>query len=256
MKRPRRTMLARVKAYLAQRRALGYQLRSEGGCLLRFARYADQCGQHGPPRTALMLRWARLTRRAHRPSWARRLQVLRRFARHCQGLEPRTQVPPRQVFGSVAPRPTPYLYSPPQIRELLRRARRLSGPGQAQTYVTLLGLLACTGLRISEALGLRPADVDLAGGLLCVRESKYHKVRWVPLHATTVNRLRAYLRFWRRRWPQAQHLFVGQDGRRPLTRGAAERTFARLRHGLAEPAAPRLHDLRQHAGSRVMPGRG
>ena len=243
MKGSPRTMLARVKAYLSQRRALGYRLCAEGTSLLSFAHYADQCGHRGPPRNVLMLRWARRTRRPSRPTWARRLNIVRLFAKHCQGLERGAEVPPRFAFGSRPPRPTPYLYSGQQIQELLHRAHQLPDARQAQTYVVLLGLLACTGLRISEALGLRVADVDLAGGVLCIRESKYHKLRWVPLHPTTVRRLRTYLRA-RRRWPSStQHLFVAKQGH-PLTRTKAQKVFRQLRRGLADPAQPRLHDLR------------
>lgn len=133
MKRLKRSMLARVKTYLSTRRAFGYQLRSEGACLLNFARYADQCGHRGPPSRALMLRWARLARRANRPTWARRLKVVRLFAKYCQGFEPNTEVPPRHVFGPVAGRPDPYLYGARQIRELWCRARQLPGQWQPHT---------------------------------------------------------------------------------------------------------------------------
>lgn len=69
MKGRPRTMLARVKAYLALRRSLGYKLQSEGSCLFNFARYAGQSGHRGPPRNALMLCWARRTRQPSRPAW-------------------------------------------------------------------------------------------------------------------------------------------------------------------------------------------
>jgi integrase len=115
----------------------------------------------------------------------------------------------------------------------------------------LLGLLACTGLRISEALGLHVADVNLVRGVLCVRESKYHKLRWVPLHATTVRRLKSYLR-QRRRWPSRDpHLFVAKHGDR-LLYATVHRVFRQLRRGLAEPAKPRLHDLRHRFAVRVL----
>lgn len=111
--------------------------------------------------------------------------------------------------------------------------------------------MACTGLRISEALGLRVADVDLPRGLLRVRESKYHKVRWIPLHSTTVGRRHAYLRQRRRLFPQAQHFFVLEGGSR-LARATVERVFRKLRRGLAERGSPRLHDLRHTFACRVL----
>ena len=57
------TMADRVEEYLAYRRALGYQIRSEGQMLHSFARYADDSGHRGPLTTELALRWARLPER-------------------------------------------------------------------------------------------------------------------------------------------------------------------------------------------------
>lgn len=247
----KRSMLARVNAYLSLRRQFGYQLRSEGALLLDFARFADRRGHGGPPRTALMLRWAKQSRRRQRSTWARRLKVVRGFAQYWQGVEPSTQVPPCHIFGPRPGRPTPFLYRPAQIRLLLRRAHKLPGRLRAPTYATLLGLLACTGLRISEALGLRVQDVDLAGALLCVRESKYHKVRWIPLHRTALEPLRQYARRRQRLWPHAQHFFVATDGG-PLTRQAVESVFSRLRYGFSDSRVPRLHDLRHTMASQVL----
>ncbi len=207
------TMLGRVKAYLAVRRALGYQLLGEGGYLLHFARYADRGGHRGPPSKDLMLRWARLSRQAKRSTWARRLQIVGAFAKYWQALEPKTQLAPRHVFGPRSPRPTPYLYSPAQMRVLLRRARRLTGARQPPTYATLLGLLACTGLRISEALRLRVSEVDFSQGLLRVSPSKYHKVRWLPLHPTTRPRLTPLRALPPALLPESRTLFRGQRRR-------------------------------------------
>jgi integrase len=50
------------------------------------------------------------------------------------------------------------------------------------SYYCLLGLLAVSGLRISEALALQEQDVDLQSGILTIRQSKFRKSRLVPLH--------------------------------------------------------------------------
>ena len=62
------------------------------------------------------------------------------------------------------------------------------------TYGTLFGLLACTGLRLKEALRLTRSDVDFTRGLLTIRETKFRKSRLVPLHPTTTRALRGYAR--------------------------------------------------------------
>src|ERR1700690_2405498 len=162
--RPKRTMTSRVREYLSRRRALGYKLYREGRQLLNFARYADGARHRGPLSTALALRWAALPRGADRAYHAGRLNILRVFARHQAVLEPATQVPARHILGPDFRRKTPHLFTTRQLHQLLQRANTLSGQLRPLTYRTLLGLLACTGLRISEALALATQDVALGQG--------------------------------------------------------------------------------------------
>jgi integrase len=248
----KRTMLAKVQAYLKQRRALGYRLHSQGFQLLNFARYADGQAHPGPLTRALVLRWACLPKAASRLYWARRLAIVRAFARHLQLTEPDTQVPPRHVFGPTHQRRCPHLYTPTQVQSLLSRAGQLRGQFRRHTWQTLLGLLACSGLRISEALRLQPQDVDWEQGLLIIRESKYGKTRLVPLHRTALKPLRAYAQRRQERFPWAQSFFVSQRGS-GMTRNTAECTFQQLRQGIAFTGPPpRLQDLRHTLASRVL----
>ncbi len=94
-----KTTLDQAQQYLAHRRALGFKLQSEGRLVLDFARYADAGHHRGPLTKQLMIRWACLPRQATRAYWARRLKVVRMFARHLLLTEPRTQLPPRFLFG-------------------------------------------------------------------------------------------------------------------------------------------------------------
>jgi integrase len=246
------TMVAKVRAYLAERRALGFQLRIDGYHLLNFARYVDGLGHRGPITRALALRWACLPKEADRLYWAHRLGIVRTFARRLAQSEPRTQVPPRHLLGPDHRRPCPYLYSPAQLRTLLRRAAALSGRLRPHTWQCLLGLLACTGLRISEALRLKVEDVDWQQACLMVRESKCRQARIVPLHPSALKPLRAYARRRDRRFPLVPSFFVSERGT-PLAYKTVQHTFAQLRRGLTfRRRPPRLHDLRHTVASRVL----
>jgi len=247
-------MTSRVKDYLSRRRALGYKLYREGRQLLNFARYADQARHWGPLRTALALRWATLPRAADPAYHARRLNIVRVFARHQAALEPATQVPPRHLLGPDFRRKTPHLFTTPQLRQLLQRTHTLSGPLRPLTYRTLLGLLVCTGLRISEALALATQDVDLVQGVLTVRFSKFEHSRQVPLHPSALAPLRRYARRRARLFPQAGTFFISDRGGK-LQYGAVNRVFA----GLSRDMVPangrphvRLHDLRHTFACRVL----
>jgi integrase len=133
------------------------------------------------------------------------------------------------------------------------RAKRLSGSLRGQTYWTLVGLLACTGLRISEAIHLKTHDVDLEEGVLTVRESKYRNTRLVPLHATALRHLQHYAGLRRRMFPLATSFFASERGT-PLAYRTVAATFSRLRSGMARGRRrpPRLHDLRHTFACRVL----
>lgn len=246
------TMLAKVRAYLVHRRALGFQLKCEGQQLRNFARYADQLGHRGALTNRLAIGWACLPKAANRLYWARRLEIVRTFARHLVITEPKTQIPPRHLFGPAHRRPSPHLYSPAQVQQLLRRAGTLKGRLWPHTWQTLIGLLSCTGLRISEAVHLRPSDVIWRDALLIIRASKFGKTRLVPLHPTALAPLRAYARRRHKQFPLAQYFFVSVRGNR-LAPSTVDGTFSRLRKGIPfHRRPPRLHDLRHTMASMVL----
>jgi integrase len=249
------TMLSRVRSYLKHRRALGFRLLVEGRMLEHFARFADRSGHHGPLTKQLAIRWAALPKGPDPLYRARRLEVVRVLAKHLSISEARTEIPPRYLFGPAHRRPDPYVYSPHEIQKLMARARRLQGPLRGWTYWTLIGLLACTGLRISEALHLKLDDVDLTEGVLTVRESKYRKTRLVPLHATAIGPLEDYARRRQRLVPLATTFFASERAT-PLAYRTVVATFSQLRQGIGvgRRRSPRLHDLRHAFTCRVLLG--
>ena len=252
------SLQARVEQYLAERRKLGFALRSMGHGLPSFARYVASAGHHGPLTVELMATWASQPKggRGDRATSARRLKMLRPFTGWLRQFEPATEVPDEAVFGAVPGRMTPHVYREPEIIELLAAARKLGPEGGLRPAVmeTLFGLIACTGLRISEAQGLLDADVDLKDGVLTIRQSKFGKSRLVPLHPSAVEALARY------RTQRARHLrstpelpfFVGSRGRllgEPIGNHQVRRIFDDLRRQLGwvdrgSHGTPRIHDLR------------
>ncbi len=245
-------MLKQAQEYLAYRRKLGFKLRTEGYLLLTFARFADQIKHRGAITTELALQWARLPENTTPLYQARRLEVVRCFAKYRAIFDPNTQIPPDGILGPAHRRTQPYIYSDQQIAQLLRATAKLSPIGglRPRTYGTLFGLLACSGLRISEALALTRRDVDLERQTLIIRESKFHKSRLVPLHPSACRSLLKYAQFRDRRWqmPMTPAFFLGEHGT-ALNYSTVETTFSNLRNGLgwALPRGrrrPRIHDLR------------
>jgi integrase len=242
----------RVDAYVAERRRDGFKLSIDATQLAGFARFVHRIGHRGPLTVELASGWALASRRGTRLTAARRIEVLRGFTRYCQQLDPATQVPPRGLFGPAHRRLTPHIYTDAEISSLLAAAARLPPLGglRAANCTTFLGLIAATGLRISEAAGLRRSDVDLEQGLLLVRHAKFGKTRWVPLHPTTVEALERYVRRRDRQCPGTAKdaFFVRSNGADFLPKHARH-AFKQLRQALGwRPRgghpAPRIQDLR------------
>src|SRR5271169_3798895 len=156
------TFLKAAEQYLCLRRKLGFAIKIEGEQLLRFARYADSSGHNGPLTIELAVHWASQSTKSNSMSHARRLDIIRRFATYLHLTALDTQIPPEGILGPSYRRPTPHIYSHGEISSLIRAARALTPHGglRPHTYVTLFGLLACTGIRISEALNLSIEDFD------------------------------------------------------------------------------------------------
>jgi len=249
----------RVERYLAQRRLLGFSLRSPAYALRSFARYVRSIGHCAPLTVEVMADWAR--RDSHGSTdphtWARRLKQLRSFTRWLQQFEPRTEVPDDAIFGRLSERRAPHIYTQSKIVDLLAAARRL-GPASSMrgiVYETLFGLIACTGLRISEVLALRNEDVELTHGMLTIHQTKFAKSRQVPMHGSAIEALRRYRSTRELAGESVQAdgpFFFGTRGRRsglPLGERQVHRVFAALRQRLGwrnrgTHHAPRIHDLR------------
>jgi integrase/recombinase XerD len=242
---------AALDEYLASRRALGHKL-CRAGCLLQhFVAFADKIGATHIT-TDLALAWATRPTRAQPAEWARRLSAVRGFAGYCSALDPRHTVPAPSLLPSRYQRPAPYIYSDREIADLLEAAQRLSSTTglRPQTYATLFGLYAVTGMRCREALQLDRDDVDLIKGVLTVRGAKFGKSRYVPLHATTQRALQDYATCRDSLCPAPGSLsfFVSDIGIR-LTHWSVRWTFVKLSRqiglrGANDSRGPRLHDLR------------
>lgn len=186
----------------------------------------------------------------------RRLRAVAGFARYARAEDPRHEVPPIFVFGRRHVRPRPHIYSPDELRRLLDAASRLPAiwPLRPQVFTTLFGLLASSGLRVSEALALRFGDVTSDG--LVIRTAKFNKSRLVPLHETAASALGRYLELRRRASTVSDYVFVSPKGGR-LPSQTVSKTFlhlarhAGLRSGPGTPG-PRIHDLRHTFAVRAL----
>jgi integrase len=234
--------------YLTMRRALGYKLDKAERLLGQFVTFAEERGEtHIRIETAVA--WAAKPEGADAIWTSRRLADVRLFARHLRALDGVSEVPPADLIPARGRRATPYLYTPQEVADLMRATQKLRGTHVQATYRTLIGILAATGMRVGEAIGLDRDDFDAQSGMLTIRHGKFDKARALPLHPSTVAALNAYL--------------VRDD--RPCSVGPSPLLISsrgqRLRYGTVQPIVqtllqqcgivrrsatcrPRIHDLR------------
>jgi integrase/recombinase XerD len=238
-----------VQNYLQLRRALGFKLVGEEQLLREFVAFTDAAGQRTVT-TRIALEWARLPGSGSPNYLSRRLRAVRGFARHLHALDPGCEVPPLELLPASKYRPAPYLFSDQEVLAVMAAARRLRPPLRAATLETLIGLLACTGLRIGEAIRLDRDDFDPTSALLIIRDSKFGKSREVLLHESTVRALVDYGQRRDRLCPDAEQrsFFITTRGTRPTHPTIYAPFRALLKQADIKHPAPakrvRIHDLR------------
>jgi integrase len=256
------TLVQELDRYLSIRRSLGYDLSTSERVLRRFVAFA-----HGRKAkyitTDLFLAWQAEFGEANQRTWSARLGMVRQFALWLSGINPRNEVPPKALIPGRYRRARPYIYSEQEIVRIVEEAARLPSPNgiRALTFTTLFGLIAATGLRVSEAIALDNGDVDLEKGVLTVRRGKSNKARIVPLAQSATDRLAAYTRERDRLLGHASKpFFISDTGNRPDD-CSARYNFASVcqRIGLRAPQkfhkhgrGPRIHDLRHTFAARTM----
>lgn len=246
-------LTAAVDSYLAMRRALGYRLRDTEMILRDFVAFAG-AKQDSHVYTQTVLEWIRRANGSPLRSCVR-LRTVVRFARYLQAEDPLHEVPPEHAFGHHRPqRRPPFLFTPAEVVALVRAARALRPEGalRPHLYSTLFGLIACTGLRISEALNLRIEDVTSDG--LVVRNAKFGKSRLLPLHPSAKSQLEHYVEHRLQEASTCPFVFISGKGvqlHANTVRGAFCRLVAAL--GIARNTQrPRVHDLRFYFANQAL----
>lgn len=240
-------MLSQLLAdHAALHQALGFKFRTSGILLRNFVTFAERRGEHVITRTTVR-EWAL---QAPSPEQRRnRLLTVRRFALSLHAEDPRHEVPSADLFGRASRRRrTPYIYSPGEIRRLIDAAQRLGPDGSIRslTYVTMFGLIAATGMRVSEAIAIRLPDLTDDG--LIIAQTKFKKSRLLPLHPTTRRALTQYLATRLTAASQSDAFFISHQGT-PLAYSTVISVFLQVMRsiglrGAAGSRGPRIHDLR------------
>ncbi|MGA7537152.1 MAG: tyrosine-type recombinase/integrase [Steroidobacteraceae bacterium] len=252
-------MLSRdVRRYVDLHRAMGFKFRIQASLLKNFVAFAEGHGDRFI-HTSRAIEWAGQAPSA--PQRYNRLATVHRCAIALHAEDVHHEVPPDDVFGRQwFTRSVPHIFTPEEIARLIEAARQLTPRNSIRplTYATLFGLLAATGLRISEALALRLEDLTPDG--LVILATKFKKDRLVPLHASTSAALDRYLAARRRVPTVDQALFVSSVGTK-IRYPTVITVFLSLARRLGLRAGPgqrgpRLNDMRHSSGNGIIPPAG
>jgi integrase len=235
-----------INRHIELYRSMGFKYKVQAYMLRSFADFAQGRSEEFI-QTESVLEWA-----ASAPSLRQRhdrLLTVRRLACALNAEDGHHQVPPADVFGSAPRRRrTCHIFTQNEIDRLLQAASRLipTGSLRATTYTALLSLIACTGLRVSEALKLELTDLTEDG--LLIRATKFQKSRLVPLHETARQGLQNYVAARNRIATTTSTVFISQRGT-GLPYPTVNRTFLCLARSAGLRGGPglggcRIHDLR------------
>jgi integrase/recombinase XerD len=251
-----------LNRYVDIRRSLGFKFTTPARIMRKFVAFADSCGAEYVS-TELFLQWRESFGRANPQTWSRRLGCVRLFAAWLASLDARHEIPPRDLIPARLRRSRPYIYSDEQIRDIVSASADLPSVHgiRGLTYSTLFGLIAVTGLRISEAIALDNADVDLVHAVVRVRCGKFGKERLLPVSDSTSSYLHAYARERNRLLGHTPVPFFMSDEGRRVTEWSTRYAFAFVCQnlGLRPPCrfqkygrGPRIHDLRHTFAARTL----
>lgn len=255
-----------LQRYVAVRRALGRGFDKEQWILRQWDDFLarERLQRHECAGEAFQ-KWADELGRLNPTVRRNRLRVVRNFLLfHCRD-HPATWVPDLSLFPKPQPDRVPRIISPAEMARILATARRLPAlnynPLRAQIIHAAFILLFCCGLRRSELLHLRLRHYDREERTLRIEETKFHKSRLVPLHATVARALERFLARWpshRQLDPDCSLIWSGRptstgDG---MTGTALRQNWLRLcgsagvldHHG----RPPHIHDLRHSMAVAVL----
>ncbi len=252
-----------MERYLELHHSLGFESSKITSTLRSFVTFAEK-DKAPQSSTDVVLRWVQLSTAKESSTLADRYNTVRRFAVWRSAVDLRTEIPPKGLLPYQYHRKPPYIYSDEEIEKLVRTARDLPSlmGMRGLTYATLFGLLAVTGMRISEALALNRENVDFEKGILNIQQSKFKKSRLVPLHVSTCDVLEAYAKKRDHIFPRRENdaFFVSDQGTR-VSQCAARDNFAKVSReiGIRKKTTgkrighgPRLHDMRHRFAARTL----
>ncbi|CAG4933505.1 tyrosine-type recombinase/integrase [Acidithrix sp. C25] len=243
---------SQIEGVLRQKKALGYDCDAVARLFYKFDQFCTAYGYEGAGLDKTLVE-AWNEKRSHEApaTWKRRISVVRQLALYMERIDLPAYVTPTHIYRD-GPRYVPYIFSNAELSAIFRQIDNCTYcstvPYREWVMPLLFRVLYGCGLRLSEALCLRLADVDLEMGVLTIRDAKFHKDRLIPITQDLLQRSRKYAKLVHQYSNPDAAFFVGRPGH-PLTSGNVYKNFRRflwqagISHG-GWGKGPRVHDFR------------
>lgn len=261
-----KTISQGIKEYIELKQAYGLKFQSGASTLQQFSKF---CAQNNYKKISvkIVLDWIQTYPESTQENIARKMMTLRGFASYWKSFDDKTEIPPKELTHYQSNRGNPHIYSSDEIENILNAAKKLgaergqSNPIRPQTFTTMFGLIAATGMRRNEVIKLKRKDVDLVNGTLLIEMTKFRKSRLIPIHPTVVKKLKAYAKIRDQviKSPRCENFFImnrGQavDGDSIYYAFVHACKSAGIRPDVIGAGFPRIHDLRHTFVVRVILG--
>ena len=253
-----------IEEYIQLKRAYGLKFQAGAATLMSFSQFCSK-NKHKHITVAIILDWIQTFPNASRENIARKMMTLRGFCSYWKAFDNKTELPPKELTYYQSNRGNPHIYSFHEIERLLKACKKLgaergqSNPIRPQTFQAMFGLIASCGLRRNEAINLKRKDIDFQSGTILIEMTKFRKSRKVPVHPTTLKKLKKYasIRDKAIKEPKCDNFFImnrGQavDGDSIYYAFVHSCKIANIRPDITGAGFPRIHDLRHTFVVRVI----
>ncbi|MFW5988468.1 MAG: tyrosine-type recombinase/integrase [bacterium] len=187
-----------IKGYIDEKRAVGYKFEKGISILKRLdIFFINHNLDEKNLSKELVLMWIAKKPNESDSNRSGRISIIRGFARYLVRIGQKAYIVPDKILKISRYSYTPYIFSKEELKKIFLEADSYSisvlTPNRHLILALIFRLLYGTGLRISEALKLKNADVDLHKGILIIKEAKFGKERLVPLSESLLVRCQNYL---------------------------------------------------------------
>jgi len=186
-----------IEGYISMKRAIGYKFQKEMRMLKTFDRFVQTFNLKEIALSKEVVNsWMQRTPNETVRNQSNRISIVRGFTEYMNRLSYTAYIPPKGFVTVKRYSYLPYIFSNQEIRLILTECDNFPpsdlSPNRHLILPLIIRMLYSCGLRISEAVNLKIADVDFNNGTIFISNTKFNKQRIIPMADSLTKRCREY----------------------------------------------------------------